>query len=75
MPEMPLAEFEAMLARTFGEDWRSKAIVGPLGVFPLRDLPGEAGYVSVPAPASSASGLWQTMPPARWNQREGRKGR
>ena len=68
---MPLAEFEAMLARTFGPDWRSKAIVGPLGVVPLRDLPGEAGYVSDPSPASSASGLWQMMPP-RFRDLKGR---
>lgn len=62
MSEMTRAEFEAQLARVFGPDWRSKAIVGPFAVFPLRDLPGEMGFPPEPNPSSGAVGLWQTLP-------------
>lgn len=54
------ARIEAMLERQFGPGWRELAIVAPLGVIWLRDLPDEAG----PAPAEPrAHGLFQVLPP------------
>lgn len=65
-PPCSRPEFEALLAQTFGPDWKSKVLVGPCGSFALRDLPEEAGYLPEPNPSSGAVGLWQLAPPPRW---------
>lgn len=55
------ARIERLCEQTFGPDWRKLAIVSPLGVIRLADLPDEAGPAPLEPP--QAQGIWQTLPP------------
>jgi hypothetical protein len=64
---MTARELEAALIRTYGPDFRDKAIVGPFGSFRLADSFAECGLTDPQAPpATSSLGLWQ-MAPTRWS--------
>lgn len=57
-------ELEALMAQTFGEDWKTLVLVGPVGdPIRLRDIPEECGFP--PVAPSTGYGLWQIMPAAR----------
>ena len=55
------SQLEALMIEQFGEDFRSKAIAGPLGCFLLADAFAECGLQDPhPLPLDNAVyGLWQ----------------
>ena len=58
-PPLTLSQLEALMAKTFGEDWKNLVIVGPVGdPIRLRDIPEECGFH--PEPTESMNrGIWQ----------------
>lgn len=50
---LSVVDIEQLMTEYFGEDWRNKAIVGPVGVFYLRDVFAEAGLEDPKAPRES----------------------
>ena len=62
---MTAHELEAALIRTYGPDFRDKAIVGPLGSFRLADSFAECGLTDPQALPEHGGGIWQ-MAPNRW---------
>jgi hypothetical protein len=60
------ARITRLMEQAFGPDWRNKAVVGPTGVFHLRDVFVESGLESPipPRPLEDGPrGVFQTMPP------------
>lgn len=49
-PPLTLPQLEAMLTKTFGDDWKNLVIVGPVGdPIRLRDIPEECGFHPAPS--------------------------
>ncbi len=58
-PPFTLPQLEALMASTFGEDWKNLVIVGPFGdPIRLRDIPEECGFHPKPTEPMDR-GLWQ----------------
>lgn len=58
-PPFTLPQLEAMMAKTFGDDWKNLVIVGPVGdPIRLRDIPEECGFHPEPS-HSEGYGLYQ----------------
>ena len=56
-------ELEAMMVKTFGPDFREKAVPTMFGAWPLRDCFAECGLEDPRAePSSGGYGLWQITP-------------
>jgi hypothetical protein len=57
------ARITRLMEQTFGPDWRKKVVVGPTGVFHLRDVFVESGLESPIPFEDRPRGLFQMMPP------------
>jgi hypothetical protein len=53
------AEFQALMARTFGPDWEAKVITTPAGSFALVDGYAECGFDPPTPPVRGDYGLYQ----------------